>query len=140
MHNVIEMSRFLNLLGDQKIQVTLRNDGMPPTSWIFKTTKDTVEYIQVIRGKLDKSTINFDINLKDFRLDGQRSLSKIDKLRIVAKLLASNKGIKRQTNMMCLLVASGIEVIKYLGIKNASPFSPVKKKKKSLVSYLLSMF
>ena len=140
MHNVIEMSRFLNLLGEQKIQITVRDDGMPPISWVFKTTKDTVEYVQVIRGKLDDSSINFDINLREFRLDGQRSLSKIDKLRIVAKLLASNKGIKRQTNMMCLLVASGIEVIKYLGIKNASPFLPVKKKKKSLVSYLLSMF
>jgi len=128
MHNVIEMSRFLNLLGEQKIQITIRDDGMPPTSWIFKTTKDTVEYIQVIHGKLDDSSINFDINLQDFRLDGQRSLSKTDKLRIVAKLLASNKGIKRQTNMMRLLAASGIEIIKYLGIKNTSPFLPVKKK------------
>jgi hypothetical protein len=118
MHNVIEMSRFLNLLGEQKIQLSLRNDGMPPISWIFKTTKDTVEYIQVIRGKLDDSSINFDINLQDFRLDGQRSLSKIDKLRIVAKLLASNKGIKRKANMMRLLAASGIDVIKSLGTKS----------------------
>jgi len=117
MHNVIEMSRFLNLLGEQKIQISIKNDGMPPTSWIFKTTKDTVEYIQVIRGKLDDSSINFDINLRDFRLDGQRSFSKIDKLRIVAKLLASNKGIKRKTNMIRLLAASGVDVIKYLGIK-----------------------
>ena len=118
MHNIIEMSRFLNLLGEQKIQLSIRNDGTPPTSWIFKTTKDTVEYIQVIRGKLDDSSINFDINLQDFRLDGQRSLSKIDKLRIVAKLLASNKGIKRKANMMRLLTASGIDVIKSLGTKS----------------------
>jgi len=122
MHNVIEMSRFLNLLGEQKIQISIKNDGMPPTSWIFKTTKDTVEYIQVIRGKLDDSSINFDINLRDFRLDGQRSFSKIDKLRIVAKLLASNKGIKRKTNMIRLIAASGVDVIKYLGIKSTSQF------------------
>jgi len=111
MHNVIEMSRFLKLLGEQKIQLSIKNDGMPPTSWIF-----------VIRGKLDDSSINFDINLQDFQLDGQRRLSKIDKLQIVAKLLASNKGIKRKTNMMRLFVASGVDVIKYLGIKNNSPF------------------
>ena len=128
MHNIIGMSRFLKLLGEQKIQITVRNDGMPPTSWIFKTTKDMVEYIQVIHGKLDDSSINFDIKLQDFRLDGQRSLSKIDKLRIIAKLLASNKGIKRQTNMMRLLAASGVEVIKYIGIKNTSPLLPVEKK------------
>ena len=118
MHNVIEMSRFLNLLGEQKIQLSLRNDGMPPISWIFKTTKDTVEYIQVIRGKLDDSSINFDFNLQDFRLDGQRSFSKIDKVQIVAKLLASNKGIKRKINLIRLLAASGIDVIKSLGPKS----------------------
>jgi len=128
MHNVIEMSRFLKLLGEQKIQLSIKNDGMPPTSWIFKTTKDTVEYIQVIRGKLDDSTINFEINLREFRIDRQRSLSKIDKLRIVAKLLASNKGIKRKTNMMRLFAASGVEVVKYLGIKNTSSLLPVEKK------------
>jgi len=120
MHNVIEMSRFLNLLGDQTIQLTVRNDGTPLTSWVFKTTKNTVEYIEVIRGKLDESTINFDVDLRDFKLDGQRRLSKIDNLQIVAKLLASNKGIKRPSNMMRLLVAGGIEFIKYKGTKITS--------------------
>jgi len=120
MHNVIEMSRFLKLLGSQTIQLSMKNDGTAPTSWIFKTTKDTVEYIQVIRGKLDESTINFDIDLRDFRLEGQQHSSKIDNLRIIAKLLASNKGIKRRFNMMRLFTAGGIEFIKYLGEKNVS--------------------
>jgi len=120
MHNVIEMSRFLKLLGAQTIQLTVKNDGTTPTSWIFKTTKDTVEYIQVIRGKLDESTINFDIDIRDFRLDGRQQSSKIDNLRIIAKLLASNKGIKKQSNMVHLLAAGGIEFIKYLGEKNVS--------------------
>jgi len=120
MHNVIEMARFLNLLGEQTIQITVRNNGAPPTSWIFKTTKNTVKYIEVIHGKLDESTINFDVDLRDFKLDKQRSLSKIDNLQIVAKLLVSNKGIKRQINMMRLLVAGGIEFIKYKGTKTTS--------------------
>lgn len=77
-------------------------------------------------GKLDESTINFGINLRNFRLDGQQNLSKIDNLRIVAKLLASNKGIKKQANMMRLLVAGSIEFIKYLGVKKDSPSSQVK--------------
>jgi radical SAM superfamily enzyme YgiQ (UPF0313 family) len=120
MHNVIEMSRFLKLLGSQTIQLTVKNDGIPPTSWIFKTTKDTVEYIQVIQGKLDESTINFNVDIRDFQLDGQQNLSKIDNLRIIAKLFASNKGIKKQSNMVRLLAAGGIEFIKYLGTKNTS--------------------
>jgi hypothetical protein len=120
MHNVIKMSRFLNLLGEQTIQITVRNNGTPPVSWIFKTTKEMMEYIEVIQGKIDESTINFDVDLRDFKLDGQRRLSKIDNLQIVAKLLASNKGIKKQPNMMRLLTAGSIEFIKYLGTKNAS--------------------
>ncbi|MCX6665566.1 MAG: radical SAM protein [Euryarchaeota archaeon] len=117
MHNVIEMSRFLRLLGAQTIQITLKNDGTPPTSWIFKTTKDTVEHIQVIQGKLHESTINFNVDIQDFQLDGQKNLSQIDNLRIVAKLLASNKGLKQQYNIMRLFAAGGIEFIKYLGAK-----------------------
>jgi len=50
----------------------VKNDGTPPTSWIFKTTKDAVECIQVIRGKLNESTINFDLDLNDFKFDGQQ--------------------------------------------------------------------
>ncbi|MBS3801760.1 MAG: cobalamin-dependent protein [Candidatus Thermoplasmatota archaeon] len=117
MHNVIEMSRFLRLLGDQTIQVTVKNNGTPPTSWIFKTTKDTVEHIQVIQGKLNEITINFNVNIQDFQLDGQQNLSQIDNLRIVVKLLSSNKGIKQRFNMMRLFAAGGIEFIKYLGTK-----------------------
>ena len=96
----------------------MKNNGTTPTSWIFKTTKDSVEYIQVIRGKLDESTINFDIDLRDFRLDGQQHSSKFDNVRIIAKLLASNKGIRKQSNMVRLFAAGGIEFIKYLGVKN----------------------
>ena len=118
MHNIIEMSSFLNLLGEQTIQITVRNNGTPPISWIFKTTKEMMEYIEVIPGKVDESTINFDVDLRDFKLDGQRRLSKIDNLRIIAKILASNKGIKKQPNIMRLLIAGGIEFIKYLGLKN----------------------
>ena len=120
MHNVIEMSRFLRLLGTQKIQITMKNDGAPPTSWIFKTTKDAVEHIQVIQGKLNESTINFDVDLQDFQLGEQQNLSQINNLRIVAKLLASNKGIKKQFNILRLFVAGGIEFIKYLGTKKTA--------------------
>jgi radical SAM superfamily enzyme YgiQ (UPF0313 family) len=120
MHNVVEMSRFLKLLGPQTIQLTVKNDGTPPTSWIFKTTKDTVECIQVIQGKLNESTINLDLDLNDFKLDGQQQPTKMDNIRIIVKLLASNKGIRRQSKMMRLLTAGSIEFIKYIGTKNVS--------------------
>ena len=62
-HEVLEMTRFLRILGPQKIQCTLSLDGTT-ASFIFKTTKTTVEYIRVIRGRQADSTINLDIDLK----------------------------------------------------------------------------
>jgi radical SAM superfamily enzyme YgiQ (UPF0313 family) len=62
-HEVLEMTRFLKILGPQKIQCTLSLDNTT-TSFIFKTTKTTVEYIRVIRGRQADSTINLDVDLK----------------------------------------------------------------------------
>ena len=62
-HEVLELTRFLKILGPQKIQCTLRIDNTT-ASFIFKTTKTKVEYIRVIRGRQVDSTINFDVDLK----------------------------------------------------------------------------
>jgi hypothetical protein len=63
MHQVIDMSRFLAILGPQTIQLTIRYDNVPLTSYIMKTTRNTVEYISIISGKQDNATLNFDLNL-----------------------------------------------------------------------------
>ena len=63
MHQVIDMSRFLAILGLQTIQLTIRYNNIPLTSYIMKTTRNTVEYIKIISGKQDKATINLDLNL-----------------------------------------------------------------------------
>lgn len=62
-HEVLEMTRFLKILGPQKIQCTLSIDGTT-ASFIIKTTKTKVEYIGVIRGREDDATINLEIDLK----------------------------------------------------------------------------
>jgi radical SAM superfamily enzyme YgiQ (UPF0313 family) len=62
-HEVLEMNRFLGILGPQKIQCTLSLDDTT-ASFIFKTTKTTVEYIRIIRGRQTDSTINLEIDLK----------------------------------------------------------------------------
>jgi hypothetical protein len=117
MHNVIEMSRFLSLLGAQTIQLTARNNGAPLTSWIFQTTRNRVEYVQVISGKIDESTINFELDLADLLVDEGGS-SKMNRFGILVRLLASNKGIKKQLNLSRLVIAAGIEFITYLGTRN----------------------
>ncbi len=118
MHNVIEMSRFLSLLGAQTIQLTVRKDGAPLTSWIFRTTKNSVEYVQVISGRIDETTINFELDLADLQADGEGGSSKINKFRILARLFASNKGIKKRLNLSRLIIAAAIEFITHLGTRN----------------------
>lgn len=95
------------------------NDGVAITSWILKSTREEVEYIQVIQGKTDLSSINLEIDLKNFKFDEGNDLSIIDNLRILGKMLASNRGLKKQPNMIRLLMAGGLEfVVGYLRTAN----------------------
>ena len=73
MHNVIDMATFLRVLGDQMIQLTIRNNGVAITSWVMKSNREAVDYIQVIPGRSDLNTINLEIDLKDFKFDGDRT-------------------------------------------------------------------
>ena len=80
MHQVIDMTRFLAILGSQTIQLTISYKNKPLTSYIMKTTKSTVEYIRIIPGKQDQATINFDININLDDFDGSdQSRSKLVK-------------------------------------------------------------
>ena len=117
-HTLIKMSKFLNIIGPQIIQLTMRSNGKPIASWVIKTTKNTVDYIEVIPGKIDGVTINFDAELNDLKVNGQQKASKINNIKIVTKLLVSNKGIKRQINLCRLILAAGIEYASHLRAKN----------------------
>jgi len=63
-HDVIEMSRFLKILGPQIIQITLRCDSQA-VSYVMKTTSRSVDYKKTITGKQDKTTIDLDIDLDE---------------------------------------------------------------------------
>ena len=73
MHQVIDMTRFLAILGPQTIQLTVRYRNRPLTSYIMKTTRKTVEYIGITPGKQDKATINFDLNFDFDQLQGNNN-------------------------------------------------------------------
>jgi hypothetical protein len=67
-HSVIDMSRFLRILGSQKIQCTLSCEGHSPVSFIIKTKQHSscvVESIHTVSGKQDDATIGIDIDLND---------------------------------------------------------------------------
>ncbi|TET64189.1 radical SAM protein, partial [Candidatus Bathyarchaeota archaeon] len=75
MHQVVDMTRFLAILGPQTIQLTIRYKNRPLTSYIMKTTRNTVEYIRIIPEKQDKATINLDLNFDFNQLRGNSNYS-----------------------------------------------------------------
>jgi len=104
-HEVLEMTRFLRILGSQKIQCTLSLDDAT-VSFVFKTTSKTVEYIRVIRGRQDGSTINLDVDLKCIAEPNYSNL-----LKIPAVLFSHNLSAKKLWNTFKLFVAIGTEVL-----------------------------
>jgi radical SAM superfamily enzyme YgiQ (UPF0313 family) len=119
-HNIIDMALPLKLLGNQTMQLTVRNGGVAITSWILKTTREEVEYIQVIPGKTDLNTINLEIDLDDFEFEEGNDIDIIDGIQILGKMLASNRGIRKQPNMIRLWMAGGVELVRSK-LKNDRP-------------------
>ena len=63
-HSVIEMSRFLGILGSQIVQITFKCKEHAPVSYVIETTSDgTVKNIKTISGKQQDATISIDIDL-----------------------------------------------------------------------------
>jgi magnesium-protoporphyrin IX monomethyl ester (oxidative) cyclase len=104
-HNVLEMRRFLRILGTQTIQCTLNLEDKT-TSFVFKTSKTNVEYIRVIKGRQAKSTIHFEVDLK--------WLSEPEKSHILERLVlvfAHSLSIKKIWNTFRLFTAIGTDVL-----------------------------
>jgi len=104
-HEVLEMTRFLRILGPQNIQGTLSLDDAM-VSFVFKTTGKTVEYVRVIRGRQDDSTINLDVNLKWLAEPNHLNL-----LKTPAFMFSHNLSVKKLRNTVKLFVAMGTEVL-----------------------------
>jgi len=105
-HNVLEMSRFLRILGPQTIQFTLELDDESAISFVVKTTSDTVQYVRVINDRQDYSTIDFTLDLKWINNGVQAS-----KRNVFRRLMANNWTIKRLWNTFRLLSAVGAEIL-----------------------------
>ncbi|MCW4018965.1 MAG: B12-binding domain-containing radical SAM protein [Candidatus Bathyarchaeota archaeon] len=104
-HEVLEMTQFLKILGPQKIQCTLSLDDTH-ASFIFKTTKTTVEYIRIIRGRQTDATITLHVDLK--------WLSEPNNSRIierVALVFSRNLTIKKLWNTFRLFAAVGTSAL-----------------------------
>jgi len=61
-NDTLEMTRFLKILGDQKIQCILGLDDAF-ISFLFKTSKEKVEYLKVTKERENDSTIDLNVDL-----------------------------------------------------------------------------
>jgi len=105
-HNVLEMSRFLRILGPQAIQCTLNFDRDAAISFVFKNTKKTVDCIRIIYGKQEHSTIDFDIDMEWLDYPSRKALRKL-----LRRLMFNNWSIKRLYSFLRLSVALGTEFL-----------------------------
>jgi hypothetical protein len=100
------MSRFLQILGSQTIQFTLKlGDGFL-ISLVIETTRDAVKYIRIIHGKQNHSTIDLVFDLKWINGGGRAS-----RWKILKKIMVGNWNIARLWNIFRLLSAVGTETL-----------------------------
>jgi len=98
--NVLDMGRFLKILGRQKIQVSLRLNEEDTVSWVVKTTPDHVEYMDSINGTTNDTSINISVPLNN----GDLSVKSV-----IGDVLRQNSGIRAKLNLFRLVAAIGAE-------------------------------
>ncbi|MFH1941340.1 MAG: hypothetical protein ABIL68_04490, partial [bacterium] len=102
-HEILNMDRFLKILGDQTIEVTFCHHSQPLTSWVFKLINKKVDHIKVIKGEVGGASLHFRFDLTSIEKNPNPSFVQISIL--LCRLLNSNKGLTRRINLMRLLVA-----------------------------------
>jgi len=102
-HEQIKMDRFLKILGNQTIEITVDYKTQPLTSWILKLKNHTVDCIKVIRGEATGKTIHFRFDLESYENNPNPSWTQ--KIVLLLKFLQSPKGISGKINTAKLLLA-----------------------------------
>ncbi len=102
MHDVIEMSRFLKILGPQVIQITLKCDNQI-VSYVIKTTSKKVEFIKTISEKQNNATIDINIDLDEV-INSFNSYSPFNRLNYIS-LLKQAQNVEGILNVLRLCSA-----------------------------------
>ena len=102
-HEIIDMDRFLRILGDQTIEITLDHKTQPLTSWILELKNGAVDCVKVIKGEEDGATMHFRFDIASYEHNPNPSFGQ--KIILLWKLLNSNKGLARRINLAKLFLA-----------------------------------
>ena len=110
-HEAVEMSRFLRVLGNQTIQCTLKSKGVPQVSYIVKTTKKGIEFVKTIPGKQDNATIDLDIDLDIMINEINEGTGIFQQIKPYIQMLISSRNTMQAVNAMRLCAAISTEII-----------------------------
>jgi len=110
LHEMFEMERFLRLLGDQKVQVTLQFDGGREVSWVLMAEGGRVSYVDCIRGHVEDATVSINVPMGD----GTPAAGEV-----VRNLLAAHRSWLDRLHLTRLVAAVSAEVSAYL-VDNAT--------------------
>ena len=101
LHELLEMDRFLKLLGDQKLQVSLRFTGEREVSWVLEAAGGRVRYVDCIAGHVDDATVSLNIDLTQ-GAPAPRA--------VVRQILADHAGLRARLDLARLVAAVASEV------------------------------
>jgi magnesium-protoporphyrin IX monomethyl ester (oxidative) cyclase len=107
MQDVIEMSRFLKILGPQVIQIALKCDNQV-VSYVIKTTSKKVEFIKTISGKQNNATIDINIDLDEV-INSFNGYSQLNRLNYIS-LLKQARNVRGILNVLRLCPALTIDL------------------------------
>jgi len=67
-HNIIDLEAMLAVMGDQKLQATLRYGGKAFAHYVVKTGPDRVHYLDICARPHDDATINVELDMEDLKV------------------------------------------------------------------------
>jgi radical SAM superfamily enzyme YgiQ (UPF0313 family) len=104
-HDFIEMDRFLRILGNQRVQVTMQSQGQDIVTWEAVTTKNSLEYLAAVQGRPQESpSIAINVPMDPGSLSGSKMLQGI---------LADNPTTESRINLLRLAAAAGTELASF---------------------------
>lgn len=65
MHNIIDLRRVLSIIGDQTMNITVRQGGEPFVYYVLKTAKDKVHYLDICTEPPKGVTIGITLDMED---------------------------------------------------------------------------
>ncbi|MBD3228377.1 MAG: radical SAM protein [Candidatus Lokiarchaeota archaeon] len=105
----IDMSRFLKIIGNQKLQISFINNKRSLLSVLIKTSFHKLDYIDTDRNKLKDGTIDFDIPYSIFEENSLTgSYKKIIKILLVPFISLDVKNIIYRTRLFLALFVEGV--------------------------------